>query len=480
MAARQATQSNAMLYAMIAFIGLFITATVLAIIFYVKSEEYRTQSDLAKADLEKIVNSSERSSLDKIVGKPESDTSMLGTMQKVVNDLYERIVGQKPGEDIPATVKFNDISMRINLTQGALGDDLNVVTGSEGIALLPTIEELKQKLENARSQVADFGILNDNLQTDLDNATAQLEAAKVKYLADLAQAETLVDDIRNRFDSLRQTMDDSTTEQVEQFKDKLEQAQEQLRLQQLDIKNTTDELAETDTLLQNALVKLEAIKPKPDREVQAYQPDAQIVRVDLQNEIVYLDAGINDHVYRGLTFAIYDRNKPVSEDGEGKAEIEVFQVSDRVSAARFVKYNKNNPVVMGDIVANLIWDRNSTNRFVVVGEFDYNHDGRIDDDGAQRITELIERWRGVVTDDITVDTDFVVLGTQPKVLPRPTEEEIDIDPMAQQRYEISLGAANAYDNMLKKANNLGIPVFNQKRFLYLIGYDTLMNKNPML
>jgi hypothetical protein len=30
---------------------------------------------------------------------------------------------------------------------------------------------------------------------------------------------------------------------------------------------------------------------------------------------------------------------------------------------------------------------------------------------------------------------------------------------------------------LKKAGELSIPVFNQKRFLYLIGYETLANKN---
>jgi NAD-dependent DNA ligase len=248
----------------------------------------------------------------------------------------------------------------------------------------------------------------------------------------------------------------------------------------LDLQATEKKLDDSDTLLQDALTKLEAIKPKPDQEAQAYEPDAQIVRIDSQNGIVYLDAGIKDHVYRGLTFAIYDRNKPIPENGEGKAEIEVFQVSEQVSAARIVKSNTKDPVAKEDIVANLIWDRNTPNQFVVAGAFDFNNDGLIDADGAQRIAELIERYGGTVADTITVDTDFLIVGVEPASLRRPTQQEMDIDPMAQQRYEMSAKKIEAYDQLLGKAGSLGIPVFNQKRFLYLIGYDTLMKKNPML
>jgi hypothetical protein len=275
-------------------------------------------------------------------------------------------------------------------------------------------------------------------------------------------------------------MQAATAEQIQDFQTKLEEEQARLRQKQLDLQKTEEKLNETDTLLDEALTKLDAIKPKPDKEVQAYQPDAQIVRVDLQNGIVYLDAGINDHVYRGLTFAIFDRNKPIPEDGKGKAEIEVFQVAEQVSAARIIESDKKDPVVKEDIVANLIWDRNTANHFVVSGEFDFTNDGLIDSDGAQRIIELIERWGGQVDTEITVETDFLILGAEPKPLPRPTQQDLDINPLTQQRYELSRQKVDAYNKILEKAANLGIPVFNQKRFLYLIGYDTLMHKNPML
>ncbi|MCI0500026.1 MAG: hypothetical protein L0Y36_10180 [Planctomycetales bacterium] len=479
--ARQPSQSNTMLYAVITFVALFIIATVFAVVYYVKSEEYRTQAELAKDDLNAVANPAEKGTLARIVGKPEEGRSYLGTLQKVADDLYSFIIGQPPSTDVPATVKFNEISMAIdslNKNVLVLGQDVNPAVGLNGVGLLKTIEDLKQKLENTRAEVANLQGINDTLQLDLADAAAKAEQERQKFVAELDQFQTQADQIRNRFDSLQQNMQDSTAEQVKTFQDKLEEEQARLRQKQLDLQETEKKLGESDTLLKDAMTKLEAIKPKPDREVQAYQPDAQIVRVDLQSGIVYLDAGISDHVYRGLTFAIYDRNKPILEEGQNKAEIEVFQVAEQVCAARIIKSDKKNPVVMEDLVVNLIWDRKGANQFVVAGEFDFNNDGRIDADGTQRIKELIERWGGRVTEAVTVDTDFLVLGAEPASPPRPTQDELDIDPMSQQRYELSNQKAKAYTELLDKATNLGIPVFNQKRFMYLIGYDTLLTKNP--
>jgi hypothetical protein len=481
MAARQASQSNAMLYTLITFVALFIIAAAFAVVYYVKSEEFRTQAELAKEDLQSLVNASEKGSLTRIVGKPTQGQSYIGTMQQVVNDLYSFILGQQPAENLSATVKFNEISMEIAaLNENVLGNDVSPAIGPNGVALLRTIEGLKLKLDNARAEVSDLDNINNDLQLDLDDATDRDEQNRQNFVVELNQFQSEVDQIRESFDQLKTAMDDATAEQVETLQEKIDGAQEILRQKQLDLQTTEKKLDDSDTLLQDALTKLKAIKPEPDNEVQAHQPDAQIVRIDSQNGIVYLDAGVKDHVYRGLTFAIYDRNKPIPENGEGKAEIEVFQVAEQVSAARIVKSDTKNPVVKNDIVANLIWDRNMPNQFVVAGQFDFNGDGLIDTDGAQRIAELIERWGGIVTDTITVDTDFLIIGAEPTSLRRPTQNELDIDPMSQQRHEMSIKKFDDYNQLLEKSVNLGIPVFNQKRFLFLIGYDTLMNKNPML
>ena len=475
MAARQGTQSNAMLYSLITFVALFIIATVCAVIFYVKSEEYRTNAQDDRAMLDEVARA-EKNKLTKVVGKPEKGKSYLGTMEMLVDDLYKTILGKEVPADTPATVKFNEISMATVATLENLGEDANPALGTSG-ALLNTIDDLKQKLETLRGERDGLKDLTADLEVQLQDAGDQIEQQQARYKADLSQFQAMVDETRNRYDDLKRTWEQATDDQKQDYENKLETAKETLKAKQLDLQETEKKLAETDDLLDSALVKLEEIKPKPNIETQAFKPDARIVRIDLQNGIVYLNVGTKNRIYRGLTFAIYDSNRPIPESGQGKAEIEIFQVNEQASAARILKSDTKNPIVKEDIVSNLIWDSQSSNRFVVAGEFDMNNDGRPEADGRQQITEMVERWGGRLMDDVTVDTDFIIIGLAPKPMPRPSQEDIDIDPMAQQRYEMSQQKIRAYNTLLQMANDLNVPVFNQKRFMYLIGYDTLANKN---
>ncbi len=476
MAARQGTQSNAMLYSLITFVALFIIATVCAVIFYVKSEEYRTNAENDQAKLDEVARA-EKSKLTKVVGKPVDGKSYLGTMEVLVDKLYTVILGKEVPTETPATVKFNEISMATTVTLENLGEDVNPALGKDG-ALLAHIEDLIQKLEMARAERDGLTDLTADLQLQLQDAGDQIAQEKQKYKTELAQFQTMVDETRNRYDDLKSRWEQATEDQKQDYENKLDSAKETLKAKQLDLQQTEKELAETDELLDSALVKLEEIKPKPNIEVQAFKPDARIVRIDLQNGIVYLNVGTQNRIYRGLTFAVYDSNRPIPESGEGKAEIEIFQVNEQASAARILKSDTKNPIVMEDIVSNLIWDSQSSNRFVVAGEFDMNNDGRAEADGRQRIVEMVERWGGRLADDVTVDTDFIIIGIAPRPRPRPSQDEIEIDPMAQQRYDLSVQKINEYNSLLKMANELNVPVFNQKRFMYLIGYDTLANKNP--
>jgi hypothetical protein len=90
---------------------------------------------------------------------------------------------------------------------------------------------------------------------------------------------------------------------------------------------------------------------------------------------------------------------------------------------------------------------------------------------------MIERWGGTVAVGVTIYTDFVIAGQPPQPIAKPSRDEADLDPITQQRYEQSLKATGEYDAVLAGAKTLSVPVFNQKKFLYLIGFDTLMSQN---
>ena len=66
------------------------------------------------------------------------------------------------------------------------------------------------------------------------------------------------------------------------------------------------------------------VKAPPVSNVAADQPDGRVILVDRQAKVVHISIGRDDHVYRGLTFAVYDKGQSVTKNGKGKAEVEVF------------------------------------------------------------------------------------------------------------------------------------------------------------
>ncbi len=476
MAAGRSSGSGAMLYALITFVGLFLVAVVCAVVFYVKSEEYRTQNENVKSEMLKIANITQQKSLGKIVGGLSGNKTYLGVMEEQFNKLISIIAGVMP-EDIAADARANDISIRVAKLMELLGPDASPALGPNGVSLIGTIEALKGKIDAVRMQFAELVGQNRQLQEDFDAAKKESAFKETQLVEQTNRYQKNADDIQAKYDQLQQLMGASADEQIQSFKDKLENEQTKLKQKHLELTESQAALAKTEQALQEAVRKLEEIKRPPNIEQLAFKTDARILRVDLQNGLVYLDIGTKDHVYRGLTFAVYDRAAPIPEDGQGKAEIEVFQVSQNVSVARIVRSNKRNPIVQEDLVANLIWDSTASNRFVVAGDFDVNSDGKIDSDGAARIREMIERWGGTAVEGVTIDTDFVIAGQPPQPIAKPSRDEADLDPMTQQRYEQSLKSAGEYAAVLAGAKTLSVPVFNQKKFLYLIGFDTLMSQN---
>ena len=175
-------------------------------------------------------------------------------------------------------------------------------------------------------------------------------------------------------------------------------------------------------------------------------------------------------MYRGLTLAVFDKNAPIPKDGKGKAEVEVFGVAKSISAARIINPDKRNPIAVDDIVVNLIWDSQKTNTLVVAGDFD------LDYNAIDRIKALVARWGGKVAATVSADTDLLILGDAPRVPGKPTFDDLEVDPLANEKYEAAMQRLNHYNTVQSRAEALWIPTFTYERFLYLIGYKGQANK----
>lgn len=485
MPAGKSADTSATLYAMVTFVVLFLITLTCAIIFYNKSENFRIQEENTAKKIRELVSIREQSRLDKIVGKRLKGKSYLGTMQTYLDDLFSAITGQIP-EDASAQTqmrtigaKVTEAKMQINDTLEFLAEDVTATWGPEGVDLLRTIVELKNDLDTANNSARNMETLLDEVQQEYDDDDANWRNEEQELIAEKERIQKAADLLHEEYNNLKDLMTRSTDEQVQAYMDRLNMANEKLEQSQLDLLKIRAKLDKTDESLQIALNTLEKIKPRPDVDVLAYKADASIVSVE--GNVAYIDIGSRDHVYAGLTFSVYDKNVPIPKDGKGKAEIEIFQVAPNASAARVLTSSKKNAIIPEDIVANLIWDSSTSNTFVVSGAFDFDGDGRTDRDGRERVIELIERWNGRIIDDISIMTDFIVLGAEPKVMAAPTSSQIDIDPMVEQRYEQAQQDALRYNEIIKQAKTFMVPVFNQRRFMNLIGYESTARKSkPIL
>jgi NAD-dependent DNA ligase len=289
-----------------------------------------------------------------------------------------------------------------------------------------------------------------------------------KLLAEKEQLQQQVSNIKSSYQELKSMVRQSSEQKVQSLMDNLEKKEQEIRSLNQELQKTRAELIMARNKMKSALKELRAAKPLPDEEITAYQPDGKIILVDESLDMVHINLGQKDQIYPGLTFTVYDAGAPISKDGKGKAEIEVFKTKKDISQARIVFSQK--PILEGDQIANLVWDSNETNYFVVAGNFDLNKDGATEENAKEKIKKLITDWGGKVTDEVTIETDYIVLGKAPAVPPKPDFEELEIHPRAMEKYEQAVKNLDEYKKVKEQAKMLSIPVFNYERFLYFTGY----------
>jgi ASC-1-like (ASCH) protein len=462
-------QSSAVLYTLITFVGLFFGATTIAVIYYVKAEEYRTTAAALEGQIDDLANSRERQAIGTIVGTKPSNKSWLTTMTDYLDQMVSIIAGGVP-EPTSAEVKVKNASTQVSNSLKLVQEYVSFSsTDPNTTGLVRIIGGLKTALDEATKAGIVLKEQLKDLQSRFNDAMTEGFAKEQILLGEKDKLQQQVNETIQDYNELKALLRQTKDEQVNTLVAQLEEERANLKALNQELLKTKAELETAKNMLKSSQEELAKIKPPPDREVAAFKSDGEIILVDDQAKVVHLNIGSDNHVYPGLTFSVYDRNAPIPKDGKGKAEIEVSDVAKNFSAARILRSEIKRPILQGDIIANLIWDSDKTNVFVIAGDFDLNGDGIREAGAIDKIKALIEKWGGKVADTISVDTNYLVLGNQPLVLRKPTLEESELDPRAMERYETSLQRFNQYKEILSQAQTLWIPIFNYERFLYFVG-----------
>ncbi len=473
MPAGKRQQSNTVLYTLIIFVAFFIVSTVFAVVFYTKSEDYKANLMSLENQISDIATASEQNKMSTLVGSKTSG-SYMNTMVSFHDRATQILLGSPvPSTTAEAKLEKMEIAVAkcIALAQPHVTLQLDPNTG-----LVPTLEQLVTAM--------------NTLKTTNTTLTAQFEQERQRYTSAITEAQAtenrLAKDqedyfqqsaqVASNYKSLEGEMNSAADERVANVQNQLNLERDSARNINQELLKTKAELDQTRNKMGEALDKMAAIEPGPDRAAQAYEPDGVIILVDNVSGVVHINIGSKDKAYKGLTFSVFDKGSPTKSEDAFKAEIEVVGVAEQYSMARIIKSNPHNPVTLDDTIANLVWSAAEPQTIVLAGAFDLNNDSFADADAASRITNLITGWGGVVEPSVDAKTDYVIIGSKPKLPAKPTFEVLEIDPLAQDRYNTAAKKLTAYTAVQEKAQALMIPVFEYDKFLYLIGYTGQIGK----
>jgi uncharacterized protein YhaN len=398
--------------------------------------------------------------------RAQSGETVLNAAVRERDDLAKLLGGQDPGSAqtaaVTALTQAATAMKAAGLTEPSTTENMagTVTQMANALTTLSTqVADLTKTANDAKAQAAATVADATKQLAEKDAQIAQVRADAAKAVADAQQdrmnRQGVVDEINKDVEAERRAMADAMAQLTQRSAD-LERTRQRL----------TKELGATQQ-------KLAAFRPDAAQST-VRQADGSIARVST-DAVVYISLGAGQQIVPGMTFEVYGKVEgvpPLAGDEttmpKGKASIEVVRVGPNSSEARVVRVTPGTAITEGDVIANLVYDRNTKYNFVVFGKFDLTKPGTPDSADATILRRLIGEWGGNVTPDIDVETDFLVIGAEPAI-PEFNEEQRR-DPVNAKILADAQAELDAYYAILNKARELYIPVLNQNRFLYYTGY----------
>jgi len=470
-AARASTESNkSFIIAIVIFVVLFLASGVAAIILYRERESNIQDRVKAVNDLAKIASRTEASSIKTLADRPGTTgrATAIGELTKDVQFIADTILGQgQTSSDLVALRDeidgaYQPVEQALNTMamEPKIDPAIGLISAVQNLIRL--VEQLQDQIFTRDNQISQMASQHDQERKARD---AQIAALQKQLDDEQRKAQTHETEYRNLGSELESSYEASKNDLQQQ----IDSLQEQLKLAQDENRKMDDEIKKYQVAVKQLNERLIVFQPDPEKEFAALETDGHIINVDEREKVAYIDLAKGDQIYRGLKFTVYDRFRRIPKSGQGKGAIEVIEIMDDISKCRITDFNESDPIMENDIIANLIWSRDKKYNFCVAGDFDFDNDGMVDQDGLMKITELIRHWGGRVVPTLSVDTDFLVLGYPPAIPTKPSDE-YGLDTPIMQDYRRASLRLKEYRETIENGKALDVPTFNLSRFFYFIGF----------
>ena len=397
-----------------------------------------------------------------------ASTPLLDVAANVKNDLTSLIGGASVSDDAKATT---DAQAAMAKAKETVGTSATLDTTS----LTAAITGLTRHVGTLQSQNTQ---LTDQLKAATDRAVAA-ESAKAQVVAasDQKVAELTEQANASQADAAayRKTIDEQLTGVQGQLSTNQSNAVRSTNDLNNRIADLQQQMAAKDRELTGLRDQLKQFRV-PTNQI-AQQADGVISRI-ADDQTVFINLGSGQQIAAGMTFEVYDKlgmprvtSEDASQDAllKGKASIEVVKVQQGISQCRVVRQSPGQAVTEGDPIVNVVYNKDVKFNFYVFGKFNLDYRGEPTDADADVVRRLISRWGAQVTDALDSKTDFLILGDEP-VVPAYTQDELGREPEKAFQKEQAEQALEQYQDLRNRANQLNIPILNQTRFLYMIGY----------
>jgi hypothetical protein len=430
---------------------LFVTTTI----FFGKANNARRELKALQATTSEIVTDGEKNTEGVRVmleQAKQSRKTLVGFMAEAYGELAERSTGSR--SDSPEQVK----------------QKLADIKGAENTSLAQLVRSLQ-------SEVATVTSARDKADAARTAALADFQAESERTRSMQAQHQGTIDELNKEIDRMRDeatTYREGTNLAKGNMDARVERIDQDFRDREGRLKKEIDDLRSENLVLSDQFARLRGEKTKEllRGKDEFALVDGRVVGINGAENQAYISIGADRKVVLGMTFSVYadaGALRPNATTGEyprGKAALEVISVGPNTSTCRILYESKGSPVVTGDVIANAIYDPNKVYKFVVFGNFDVNRDGSATPLEAADLRTLIQGWGGDVVDDVSGDVDFLVLGEEPVLPPRPSS---DAPLVLQEDFINREKQVTRYRRLFEQAQQTGIPLLNENRLYTLIG-----------
>ncbi len=435
--ARVVQRRSAPPYLLIVVVMLFVAATALAAIFYNKYSGEAEKRRTAKARLDEV------------------QKKLTVCESKDVPALVQKITGRRATKD----VAVQEADQALKATHAEEFANAGMAEAIKGLS--KKVDDKQKRIDELEGNEARHKDAMAQKDKDLQKLRAQYRQKQQEDAAALKGA----DDKRVQAVAAK----DQQLQQAVADKDKIiAKKDQQITVLAKDIEDLRRELTKRQAIIAQQIQEIHDLKEPTGRPGDPLpKPDGKIAKVVPEQNLCYVDLGRKDGIRRGLPFSVYSARTGVTEKGVGKAKIVVISVGEITSECRIVESVPEDPIVEGDLVANLAYDSSRIHKFVVEGDFDLYGRGRADPLGNARVRRMIESWGAKVAPTVTVDTDFVVMGTEPATPPKPAA---DAPAVEWERYRQEMKKYQRYREVREAAKRLNVTILNTTRFLAFSGF----------